>query len=606
MTHKPTIFLTAVLCLTTCIQAQDPPRMLEEDIVIDAPTPTEPTAPNLSHADQVYLIRHARKTLEALADRKGTYRPTYIPPTLRDREHHVIVRLRQHGRARAYYLQPTVPITEAVRNGALVALRQLVKDEQLKLNRELVDEITIEIEVAGNIVPTTLGLDMDSPDALAQYFEPGRDGAFVELGKQREFWPSAVITENISVTDALLAITADIATEATKFRGTTVGRFRSTHFVEVTPGGDVIQLHRGVTIVEQDAVSPENLDNAIDLLAAYVLNRRRSNDAYFAVEFQPQTDKYTDDRSEEAQMIAAWALALDGKLHQRTASTQAAESALNRAARGILTIGQDQSRRFIATPDGKNPLGVTALFTIVSKQLDENADIAPLINAIRWLQADDGKLVTIFPPARWSRPQTIDPGQALLALAFQYETHPNKETLDAFDKAFPFYRNMFRQSPDLDFTAWHIPAFAKLARLTRRQDYADFVFEMADALIAKQRTPDECRWPELFGGVASHNPVEGDASTALYLRAIIDAWQLADSRGEQPRARKYETAARLATRFVIQLIMKPGEAWFVQSPGDAIGGIRNAITDPTMRVENSAAALLALIDARQAFFGPRN
>jgi AMMECR1 domain-containing protein len=615
MTHKTTFYLIAAAVGYSLVPrmsaggqepATDPPMLQEEEIVIEVPAPVEPLAPVLSHAEQVYLIRHARKTMEALADRKGAYKPDYIPSSLRNRENHVIVRLRQHGRPQAFHIRPTEPITEAVRNGAQVALRQYCMQEKVSLNHELVNEIIVEIEVAGNIAPTTLGLELDSPDAIAQYFEPGRDGAYVEIeDDEREFWPSAVITENISVTDALLAITADIADEAQKFRGTVVGRFRSAHFMEVSPGGEVIQLFRGVTVVEQEEVSAEGLDAAIDKLASYVLFRRRRHDGYFEVEYQPHADKYTDDRSEEAQMIAAWSLAVDGRLHSRSASTQAAESALDRVASRVLSIGQDDSRRFVATPDRRNPLGVTALFSIVSKQLDGSADVSALINAIIWLQSSDGKLATIFPPARWSRPQTIDPGQALLALAIQYEADPRKETLDAVDRAFSFYSKLFQESPDLDAAGWQIPAFSIMARLTRRTDYADYVFSMTDAILAKQRTPDECRWPELFGGIASHNPVEGDAATALYLRAVIDAWRLAEFRGDKFRSRKYENAAKLAVRFVIQLMMRPGEAWFVQSRGDAVGGIRHSMTDPTMRVEHSAHALLALIDARHALFGPR-
>ena len=56
-------------------------------------------------------------------------------------------------------------------------------------------------------------------------------------------------------------------------------------------------------------------------------------------------------------------------------------------------------------------------------------------------------------------------------------------------------------------------------------------------------------------------------------------------------------AFRKAARFVVQLRFRPEEAFYVQSPQDVIGGMRDTPSDPTLRIDHSQHALSALLGA---------
>ena len=141
-----------------------------------------------------------------------------------------------------------------------------------------------------------------------------------------------------------------------------------------------------------------------------------------------------------------------------------------------------------------------------------------------------------------------------------------------------------------------------MAEKTKRKDFADFVFELSDWLAEKQLTSANCPWPELHGGIASYRPGRVGASTASYLEAFADALALARVVGDRDRATRYEQIVRLASRFVLQLQLRPEEAVFLRSPRDAVGGIRAGAALTQLRIDHSAHALVGLVKARRVLF----
>jgi len=72
--------------------------------------------------------------------------------------------------------------------------------------------------------------------------------------------------------------------------------------------------------------------------------------------------------------------------------------------------------------------------------------------------------------------------------------------------------------------------------------------------------------------------------------------------GDTRRVERYEKVVRLAARFVMQLQVRPEEAYFIRSPQDAIDGIRTSPSLYLLRIDHCQHALIGLMKAREALF----
>src|SRR5690606_31206786 len=88
-------------------------------------------------------------------------------------------------------------------------------------------------------------------------------------------------------------------------------------------------------------------------------------------------------------------------------------------------------------------------------------------------------------------------------------------------------------------------------------------------------------------------------SSAVYLEGIVEAWRTARTLGDEARATRYAESVRRAARFVAQLRFRPEECYYVQSPRDVVGGMRNTPADPTLRIDHSQHALAGLVGAAE-------
>ncbi len=65
-------------------------------------------------------------------------------------------------------------------------------------------------------------------------------------------------------------------------------------------------------------------------------------------------------------------------------------------------------------------------------------------------------------------------------------------------------------------------------------------------------------------------------------------------------------AVRAAARFVIQLEFREEGSYYIRSRVDALGGVRTALWNNSIRADHCAEAIMALIRARIALFGSRS
>jgi len=559
---------------------------------------------HLTENHREFLSRLARRTVrDALGDRRP-YEPQYVPEGLQGVTAEAVVRLRQRGYLLGAGAGGPLPLAQATRDAALAAAVGLIPDREIA--SALVDELLVEIEIAGPAEPIPVVGDWRTPGVVDGFVEPGVYGLALQgaTGVCR-ICPTEMFAADLSLADALKLLAQGAKADPSQAGGAPLLRFRTIHWQEPIAGAGTVLLQRGMTLVAPEAVSRERLDATIASLAEYIAYRQLPS-GLFTYQFEPGLDRYSDEDNLVRQVGTVVAVSVHARLSKKSASLAAADTAIRYHLQGLKDIPSVDGASFIATLDKHNKLGVTALLSVAmaSHPNAEQYDSIRrrLINGMLSLQRPSGMFVTAFPPAEEISGQDYYPGEALLALALAYDYQPSAVVLDAFDRAISFYRDYFRDSRSPAFVPWQVQAFALIAQHSKRQDYVDYVFELTDWLAEKQLTPMNCEWPELRGGIAAQTSGRAGVATASYLEGFTDALMLARTVGDTERARRYEKVVREAARFVMQLQFRPEEAYFVRSPQDAIGAIRAAPAVNKLRIDHCQHALLGLMKTRRALY----
>ena len=594
MIHK-LVLLTATIAISLGLSGA---RAADSDV------PAEPLVPQIAGAQRSYLSRLARRAVSDFVGSNKVYESAYVPAALIGTPFEAVVRIRQDGYLLGEGAGGPLPVHQAVRDAALAASERGLSNHTLE--DVPIDGLLIEIEVVGPPQAIPSKYDWTEPRAVDSFVEPGVHGMVIQgPGVNTRFCPTELFTSDLTVADALKTLAERTLSDPSKVAKMKLMRFRSTHWYEPRGGAAIVSLHRGLTIVEQEDVTPRGLDDAIARLAEYLAYRQKPS-GLFAYSYLPAEDRYHPGDNMVRQAGAVAAAAMHAKWSGKSASQGAADLAIRYHLKGKTDIPGVQDASFIATADGQNKLGVTALLAIALAEHphpEKYADVrSRLINGMRWLQRPSGMFVTSFPPAPRLDAQNYFPGEALLAMAMHYRHHPSADILEAFDTAMGFYRQYFRDTRTPAFVPWQVQAYALMASFAKRQDYVQYVFELTDWLAEKQLTPSNCDWPEMWGGIAAYQTGRAGVATAAYLEGFADALALARETGDQGRAQRYEQVVRGAARFVMQLQVKPEEAYFVRSPQDAVGGVRTTPALNLLRIDHVQHALVALIKARKVLY----
>lgn len=564
----------------------------------------EPVTPRVPSEHREFLSKLARDAVENTLAGRASGNPQDVPKSLAAVHGQCIVRLRQAGFLLSVGVGGPGLLTTAVSDAATAAIQAIAPADRGESDESR--SWLIEMEVLGEAVALPLGLDWTQPAVLDTHIEPGVDGLLVLTpDRARRLCPSEFITSDTEISDALRRLAQALKLEPAQVARTPLMKFRSVHWYEASKGAQPIGLHRGMTLVSQSSVTRTGLEETIDRIAEYMVYRQRST-GLFAYQFEPGADRYSDEDNLVRQVGAAMALSIHAAATGRNSSLTAADSAIAYHLQGLTPLPGHEDAAFIATADGRNKLGVTALLCLALAEHPQREKYAEnrrkLVKGMLALQASTGMFVTAFPPATQLSGQEYFPGEALLALATDYNLQPSADVLTAFDRAIEFYRDYFNASRSAAIVPWQVQAFSIMARHTKRKDYQDYVFELSDWLAGKQLTTSNQEWAELAGGVAVAGESRVGVSTASYLEAFADALALARDLGDQKRIAKYEEVVQQAARFVMQLQVRPQEAFFARSAQDTIWGIRAAPVQNRLRIDHCHHALVGLWKAKQALF----
>jgi len=580
-----------------------------------------PPAPTVDALDQGYLTNLVRQVMIRRISDAEDYQPAYVPEPLKALRCAAAISLRDAGRLVATADTEILPVVQACSAAALTALAAAGRERPLR-EADLA-RLTIELELLGPMERVGTGVDL--PEQLSRCYEPAIHGIGVRFdGKQIVARPSQLISvETLCRPDGGLdhycdryAIAIDSFQEKLGLgkkppdrspESVVFFRFRTTHWYEPKPLATPVELIGGLRWIDPEELTRERLLETVDDLARYI-RHRQSSDGQFSYEFLPGQNIYwPKDQNWVRQAATMWALAVHARHRDDSESAQALERAIAAFARWARPLSGTDRASFIATPDGRHPLGVTALVCLAlidAPSRDRHAELrAALLNAIAAAQRPDGSFRTSFPPSTETTSQDYAPGEALLAVAREYALTREGRWRALCDKSLDFYVAYWREKRPPMFVPWQAQAFGQMARATRLRKYADYVYEMSDAIAGMMIEPERAPSPIYQGALDVYGLGYGGISTAVYVEGLVEAARVAREFGDVERAKRYSELVRQASRFVMQLRFREEECYYVQSPQDVIGGVRNTPADPTLRIDHAQHALAALLGAAELLGG---
>ena len=179
----------------------------------------------------------------------------------------------------------------------------------------------------------------------------------------------------------------------------------------------------------------------------------------------------------------------------------------------------------------------------------------------------------------------------------------DRKYLDAVEKSFDYYKNIFDTEPNQRSCPWQIQAWALAFDTTAKRKYADFVLQMADYLVTFQADEAADVYPDMVGGFVSDEGV-GGVGSAAYLEGMAEACRIARKVGDAKRAEQYAHVLLLGARLIDQLIFKEPEAFYCVTKKEVVGGVKMSPMDHSIRIDNCQHAVLALMGIRQMLFPP--
>jgi len=586
--------------------------------VAQSTTPHQPAASrpafaceNLSAEDLDFIVNTARRVVHAVWSGRQP-ESTYAPPSLRGIKTRVSVTLRHRGRVIGQADSGEEDLMRAVNGAASLAVRRVPREMLADPNNAF--RAGLEVELVGPPRYLSFGLDDEfhHDTRLFSAFEPGVDGVGVELhGRAGRARPSVILASNYTPNLALQHAEKEAGFAAdTKERSRHAIRyfsFRTVHLWQQDAGSKPQRLVRGVTIVPTGAVAEREIDQAIRDLLDHVRKRRR-RDAWFAYEFVPGSEEFSDVNLLFGQFAAAWGLGSFGQLLDSPADVESASRVFAAAQSFVQPIASERrARAVVVLSELEVPLATTGMYLsgIVRFGSPEiKLPPAEIADAIRIVQADNGRFDTVFPPEPAVEGNAFAAAVAMRGLLDYRGDRDDELVAGALRRGLRFYRNYFRHLPDRALAAWMTQTLAAAYRRKPDPEVSDSLFEMADWLVSRQINADWTAAPELIGGVVDRTSNTADASTAVCLLAFADAHWMADRLGDRERLIRYAQAMRLAARFVMQLQFRSAECFYVGSPQDVVGAVRASLWDHRLRVDDSALALWALTRAREQLYGP--
>lgn len=362
----------------------------------------------------------------------------------------------------------------------------------------------------------------------------------------------------------------------------------------------IVPLYRGHRLI--DRITKAQLLDAIRVGADY-LTRAVDQRGQFDYIYRPDLDRLADDYNMVRHfgtlisMYDLYALLEDRDL------LAAADRGMSHAKQFIGRWNQGGEEVACVVFDRLVKLGSNALATVAVAQrmlVTGDRDDLPLLRdlaaGIVAVQRDAGDFIEV---QRFPDGQVIDhqspyyPGEAMLGLCYAYQLDPNPRWLDSAEKAAAYLihvRDKDLPTIKLPHDHWLTTSLNKLHRHRPSPQYLTHTVRIAQAIYRYQN-----RQPQFTDWLGSYYRPPGSTPTATRTEALMAAYLLARDHGERGEAARILEAATLSVGFQLQCLYRPETAMYFADPQRILGGFRESLTSPNIRIDFCQHNLLALL-----------
>ncbi|HVE84005.1 MAG TPA: AMMECR1 domain-containing protein [Myxococcales bacterium] len=350
------------------------------------------------------------------------------------------------------------------------------------------------------------------------------------------------------------------------------------------------RIERGLPV----AGPPEPVERAVPRLAALMadyLLRHRRDDGIPYTRYAPFSNALSEGM--DLARFAHWVWTMT-RAHRSLGRADLGEAA-NKALQLLLQyLGEDEGGRAWLKHEAEDAPSISEVAFLLLALCERPGDPATpararALAATLWSSIDlHGRFATHRNATAPDSYQDYLPGQALLALGCAARAGLTAVDGSKLARAVSFYTHRFRYRRDWGQVSWLAQAFAVWSGVTKDAALADRAFEIADWALGFQNK-------KTGGFLNDHQSDTPGYTTGVYLEAVAAARELASTRGDAERRRRYDAACERGVAFLDRLVYQDRDRVLLPNPAWAVGGVRASLDASEVRIDFVQHALAALL-----------
>ena len=428
---------------------------------------------------------------------------------------------------------------------------------------------------------------------ITEELDLGLDGISIVKGKKKAFFKESVFLKlNFDMKKLLerLCLKAKLSKNAYQKDSSRLYAHRMLSFVGDRTS-EALSLYRYQKLIDRKEVTLQEISRRLKLARSWILDKRKEDYGFLHYEYLPTSNSFPKTNNLIRQMGTLWSIAKNANYYQDEEMRELAFEGLDY----FLDFQRQEGDRIYIWPPKDSPkIAYNAFILLALCEVEsyplQNQIMDALGRGLVAQQRSDGGFDTVF---REKTEAGIDfyPGEVLTALATYAEKAKKPEIYEVLKKAFPYYSNHFRNSPNTAFVPWHSQAYTILYLHTQEKQYAEFVFEINNWLIQNHQILKNPEYLDFLGGFRT----QPNYSSTAFLEGVACALHLAKQIQHPEYVSKYQESFLLGLRFIFQLQYDHSDVFHLIAPEHALGGIRTSMTDSLQRIDMAQHFINALL-----------
>jgi hypothetical protein len=405
------------------------------------------------------------------------------------------------------------------------------------------------------------------------------------------------------------------------------GRFRTIHWIERSPEGDIVELYRGIPLKTIWDVSRASLVRSLELGADWLM-RNQSPDGQYAYKYTPINRpgrRWTAGGNIVRHALNPYTLLMVNKIRPNPALVESAKKGidftlkfLRREGNRCVICHRDPPARYYNAKIGTVAVTILSILKLADvTDIKEYDDVLRcLAEELLYMQDPNGHFWQYDVPEDhpyYGAESTIAPGEFIFALSRLYSHYRDEKYKEAVDRALPWYLAAWRKlrkekTPHgvydeehrvnlIGIVPWLVTAMNDLHKTTSEMRYAEIAFEQQDWIDDTFFWyPNRAQYPDYVGASYKTHRELPAINSCQYSEGAAAAYDLAKRVKRDIEKRRLIVVHGM--RFCLQTQYDSyGSTYFLPVPEEAMGGYRYTIGHTKLRNDYNYHAMAAIAQA---------